>query len=460
DMLRRVNDNGGILNMTIGGLTPDGQNAVNDLTYLILEATRELKMKVPNLCLRLTDKSSERLWNFAMDGVSSGQSLPALYNDDVYVPMVKRSGFSQEDANNYTLIGCSQTAVPYTSNLMCAVGLFTPAKMLDLALHNGFDTRQKKQVGIYSGDMTLFDNFEQVFDAYCNQMKYCVQKGVERANFDMRVRKKVLSSSRTLLMPECVERGMGIYEGGCSKYGAHSQIIGLTNTADALTAIKKIVFDEKFCNMAELITALDCNFDGFETLRVKLEAAPKFGNNIEEADNMRVRITRDIYKEITSYPAEMGGTFWAGEVIFIFHMGQGACVGALPDGRKAWAPLADSAGASQGRDTDGITSLFNSCSKLPYDKYYYTSINLNVKFRKILWDEQRQNVTAMFKTFFEMGGGQLQINVVDSEDLKNAMERPDEYRSLIVRVGGFSAYFVQLSKQQQEEIISRTEHAI
>ncbi|MCL2741405.1 MAG: hypothetical protein FWE70_04760 [Oscillospiraceae bacterium] len=458
DMMRRVEGNGGILNMTIGGLTPDGGDAVSDLTYLIMEATRELRMKGPNLCLRIRADSDPRLWEEAMESLSTGQSLPALYNDDVYVPMMGRAGFGEADSNGYTLIGCSQAAVPYTSNLNCAVGLFTPAKMLELALHDGYDTRTEAQVGPHTGDAAGFTDFGQVMEAYGAQMRHCVAMGVSMANMDMRARRRVLSSSRTLLMPECVERGLGFHEGGCSSYGAHSQIVGLTNVADSLAAIKEVVFDQGHCAMGELIEALDADFMGHEGLRARLMAAPKFGNDIAYVDGLRARVTSDIYAEITSYPAELGGRFWAGEVIFIFHFGQGACVGALPDGRRAYGPLADSAGAGQGRDMGGVTALLKSCARLPFGEAFYTSVNLNVKFGRVLWDGQRDKVKVLLMEYFAMGGGQLQVNVADAAELREAMERPEEHKSLTVRVGGFSAYFTQLPREQQLEIASRTTH--
>ncbi|MCL2664991.1 MAG: hypothetical protein FWE82_05210, partial [Defluviitaleaceae bacterium] len=380
DMLRRADECGGILNMTIGGKTPDGFSAVNDLTFLIMEATRELGFKAPNLCLRISADSGEKLWNEAIDGLSRGQSIPALYNDETFIPMMRRAGFNENDANNYTLAGCSQAVVPYISNLNCDVGLYNPAKMLDLALHDGFDTKLGKQVGPHTGNAKTFSSFAQIYDAYCGQMKYCVAKGAALNNHDIAARKKILSSVRTLLMPECIEKGLGVLEGGCTYYGIQGEVIGLTNASDSLAAINHLVFEKNLLSLAELIDAIDSNFDGNERIKKMCENAPKFGNGIKEADDLRARITKEFYSELTSCPAEFNGTHWPGEVIFVYHMGCGEAVGALPDGRGAAQPLADSAGPSQGSDINGATRMLASCAALPHDESYYTSINVNIKF--------------------------------------------------------------------------------
>ena len=460
DMLRRVEDNGGILNMTIGGVTPEGEDAVNDLTYLVMEATRELGFKGPNLCLRITKDSDERLWDELAKNLKTGQALPAIYNDGVFIKMLTRAGVGQNDANNYCLAGCSQAVIPGRSNYNCDVGLYTPAKMLDLALHNGFDTRIQKQVGPYTGDVRTFTHFEQVMDAYNAQMKYCVEKGVALNNHDIATRKTFLSCVRTILMPECIEKGLSFLEGGCTYNGIQGEVVGLTNTADSLTAIKELAFDKKVMNMGELMSAIDNDFEGYESIRARLKKASKFGNGIDEADRMRYKITKDLYDELTSYPCEFGGTHWPGEVIFVYHMSEGEKIGALPDGRKAWAALADSAGPSQGNDINGVTSALNSCMRLPHNESYFTSINVNLKFPKYLWIGNHKKIMTLFKAYFGMGGCQLQVNVQDRQTMLDAMENPEAHRYLVVRIGGFSCYFTQLSREYQLEIISRTESGV
>jgi len=458
-MLLRVDECGAILNMTIGGITPTGEDAVNDLTYLILEATRELKLKGPNLCLRINKFNTEKLWNEAGKSLSTGQALPALYNDEVFINMLKNNGITEEDANNYTLAGCSQAVIPGKSNFNCDVGLYVPAKMLDLALHNGFDTRTGKQVGPKTGNPASFTSYDQFYTAYREQMKYCVDKGTALNDQDVRARSNMFSTVRTLLIPECIKKGISVMQGGATYNGIQGEVIGITNTANSLTAIKQLVFDEKKITFNELIRALDTNFVGYENIRSMLLKVPKFGNDTEEPDKIRSEITRDIYSELLSHEAEHGGVHWPGEVIFSYHLSEGIYVGALPDGRYAYTVLADSAGPTQGTDTNGLTSVLNSAAKLPFD-LLCTSINLNLKFPKTTWEENKQKILLALQTYFKTGGSQLQINVTDTKLLKDAIKNPQNHKNLIVRVGGFSAYFIHLEKDLQLEIISRTEAMI
>ena len=456
-MLQRANECS-ILNMTIGGLTPDGEDAVNDLTYLIMESVRELKLKCPNLCLRVSRFDTPRLWKEIGINLSTGQALPALYNDDVFIPMLGKAGIHQNDANNYTLAGCSQAVIPGKSNFNCDVGLYVPAKMLELALHNGLDPRTKKQTGPQTGDPVFFQTYDDLYRAYRDQMMYCVAKGASLNNQDVRARKGMLSCVRTILMPECMHKGIGILEGGSTYNGIQSEVIGLTNTANSLMAVKTLVYDEQKITMEQLLQALNADFNGFEDVHAMLLGAPKFGNNHREADSIRYEITRDIYAQLSSHAAELGGFHWPGEVIFSYHVSQGYYVGALPDGRHAYTPLADSAGPSQGTDTKGVTAMLLSAAGLPFDMPC-TSINVNVKFAMNLWQEQKDKIITVFQSYFYMGGGQLQINVLDARALRDALEHPMEHKSLVVRVGGFSAYFVELPRDVQLEIISRTEIA-
>jgi formate C-acetyltransferase len=330
--------------------------------------------------------------------------------------------------------------------------------MLNLALHNGFDTRLQKQAGPQTGDAASFQTFDDLYRAYREQMVYCVEKGAALNNQDVRARKDFLSCVRTFLIPECIEKGIGVLQGGATYNGIQGEVVGLTNTANGLIAVKKLIYDEQKFSMKQLIQALDANFEGYEDIRSMLLHAPKFGNNHLEVDNLRYEITRDLYMELSSHKAELGGVHWGGEVIFSYHISQGYCVGALPDGRLAYTPLADSAGPSQGTDTSGLTAVLLSASKLPFNMLC-TSINLNLKFSLNLWFEQKDKILTAFQSYFQIGGGQLQINVLDACALRDALDHPMEHKSLVVRVGGFSAYFVELPRDLQLEIISRTETA-
>lgn len=460
DVMRRIDENGSIINMTIGGTDRQGNTAVNELTYIVMEATREMRFKGPNLCLRLTASSEKRLWDNVAENLSTGQALPALYNDEVFPAMLKKYGVHPEDADDYCLAGCSQAIIPGKSNYSCDMGIYTPLKMLELALFDGYDHRLGKQVSIKTGDAGRFVSFEEVMAAYKKQMKYCVKAGVALNNHDNLARKGFLSCVRTIFTHPCIERGKGIFDGGAQYYGVHGEVAGITNTANALAAIKEFVFDRKLLTMGTLLTALRENFFGYENIRAMLKDCPaKFGNDRAFVDNLRGALARDIYNEISSFRDTNGWVHWPGEVIFNYYYDQGKYCIASADGRDAGSVLADSAGPSQGTDVSGPTAVINSALKLPHD-LLYTSINLNLKFPRKLWDSARQKIISLFVVYFAHSGSQLQINVLDRDELLRAMECPEMYRGLIVRVGGYSAYFTQLPEEFQREIISRTENIV
>jgi pyruvate-formate lyase len=239
------------------------------------------------------------------------------------------------------------------------------------------------------------------------------------------------------------------------------ECFGITNVADSLIAIKKAVFEKHIISFKELIDALKVNFKGYESMRLYLlNNVPKFGNDIQEVDEIRKDISDFVYKEMRKQKGVAGGNYIPGEVIFVSHEWAGKNVGATPDGRLSGEVLADSAGASQGRDKKGPTALLNSVLNIPIDGPL-TSIVLNIKFMKSLWNEPNTiiKIRSLFKSFFKRSGMQLQVNVCDTETLKLAMQNPEKYSSLIIRVGGYSAYFSTLSRTLQEEIIKRTEYS-
>jgi pyruvate-formate lyase len=249
-----------------------------------------------------------------------------------------------------------------------------------------------------------------------------------------------------------------MFHGGAHYCAVQNECAGLTNTANSLMAIKKVVFEEKQMTLPELVNILARNFEGHEDIRNKLRnRVPKFGNDLEEVDSIRKEISEDFYKEVTKYEGQIGGIHWPGEVVFIYHEQFGKLTGATPDGRYACQPMADSAGAAQGTDMMGPTALLNSMLKLP-QHLCHTCCVLNMKFSKYIWDKNKDKILDLFQGYFNRGGFQLQINVLDSKELEEARKHPEKYSSLVVRVGGFSDYFVRLSPELQDEIIRRTEH--
>lgn len=456
-MLIKAEECGGILNMTMGGVLKDGSSAVNELTWLMIRAVRENGFRSPNLTLRFTADSSLALWSEAHLSLSTGQGLPALYNDDVIIPMLLEMGYPIGEARDYCLAGCSQVILPGRCNFACDIGCYNLLKVLELAMRDGRDGFFGKQVGIHTGKAAELDSFERLKTAFDEQMKYMVAVGTSINNKDIRLRKREGACVRSLVNHDCIERGKGFFHGGARFYAVENEACGITNAADSLYALKKFIYEEKVMSLPELVEILDKDWENNEALRKRLRNKyEKFGNDDGEVDDLRGLIAGEWYREMQKYPGELGGVHWPGEVVFIYHEIFGLKTAASPDGRKSGQPMASSAGASSGLDMHGPTALLNSMLKIP-QRECRTCCILNMAFQKRLWSANRDVMVEMFRHYFRKGGFQLQINVTDHETLVKAKQDPEKYASLVVRVGGFSDYFCLLNPNLQEEIIARTE---
>lgn len=462
DFMIKVEQVNSIQNMTIGGVDAAGNDFYTELTGLILDVTREVAFKGPNLCLRVTETMPPHIWNKALDSIKSGIGLPALYNDGVYIGNLVQSGIPPEEAWNYCLAGCSQVMIPGKCNFMNDIGLFNAAKIAELTLYDGFDPRTGVQVGPHTGAAADFQDFSELMDAFYKQLDYFCGLEVSIQNKEVQyVAKKEGYALRSLFMQGCLETARSVFEGGALYNNIELEVIGITNAADQLYAIKKGVFEERRMTLSKLCAALSRNWEGAEEERRYFKQLPKFGNDDEGVDTLRAEISRAIYERFNQEPAVLGGRFVPGEVIFISHIGCGAAVGATADGRKKGAPLADSAGAAGGNDQHGPTALLNSVLHIPVNQYLLTSVVTNLKFLPEVFkgEKGKQAAKDLLGAFFEQGGMQVQINVFQSADLRDAQRHPENYRNLIVRVGGYSDYFVNLSPELQTEIINRNGHA-
>jgi formate C-acetyltransferase len=456
----KVAQTGHIQNLTIGGQTPEGADATNELTYIALEATRYCHRPHPNLCLRLHPGSPQRLWEEGVRTIAAGTGTPALYNDAPTIAGMMRLGVPLEEARDWCPAGCSQTVIPGRAHFMNDAGLVNAAKILELALHDGYDNRLQAQVGPRTGAPESLGSFEAVEEALRRQISYFAELEARVNNLNYRhFAAREGYALRSLFTQDCVARGKNIWHGGARYNGLEGEIAGLTNLADSLAAIREVVFEKKLTTLAELVAALDADFAGHDTLRAALKQAPKFGNGDPRVDELRARFSDFLYRELQKQPAEGGGVFIPGEVVFTYHESCGRKTGASADGRLAYTVLADSAGASQGQDRQGPTALLQSAAGLPHD-LGTTSIVLNMKFAPSFFatPDGIGKMIALFKTYFQAGGLQAQINVLDRQTLIEAQAQPEAHANLVVRVGGFSAYFVALSRDLQNDIIARTAH--
>ena len=460
DCFLKIEQVGAIQNLCIGGVDKDGSDNFSELTRLIIKAARELGYKGPNLCLLTTPTMPDTIWDEALACIASGIGLPALYNNGIFIDTLIRSGYPLQDARGYSLAGCSQLMIPGQCNFMNDIGMFNAMKVGEIAMYDGYDPGTGAQVGIRTGDD--FVNFEDLYDAFIKQLDYFISIEVSLHNSDIRYRAaKEGYVLRTLFVQNCLENAIYIMDGGARYNNVELEIIGITNLADHLYAIKQLVFEEKRATYAQIKNALKNNWVGYEDLRAMFRAAPKFGNGHDGVDEIRANLTEHIYKAFNDSKGALGGVYIPGEVIFVAHEWNGRATGATADGRKAGDVLADSAGASQGYDVNGPTALMQSVLKLPVKDYMLTSVVLNLRFLPSTIKSKRsaERIRRLFEGFFIQGGMQLQINVCDADTLRAAQVDPESYGSLIVRVGGYSDYFVRLSKVLQDEIIERTAHS-
>ena len=463
DFWFKLDSVGAIQNMTVGGVDYDGNPIYSKLTEMCIKATAELGYKGPNLCLRITKNMPDYIWNATIESIKTGNGLPALYNDELYTNTLLNFGYDIKYARGYCFAGCSQLMIPGVCNFINDIGMINVAKIAEIALYDGFDPRTDRQVGIHTGKPEEIKSFGEVLQAYKKQLDYFCQIEADIHNKEYKYRfEREGYAMRTLFIGDCIENGRNIYDGGARFNSIELEVIGITNAADHLYAIKNLVFDNKIITLSELAEILKNNWQDQEYLRKIALKCDKFGNDKPEVDEIRRDITERIYSNFNNAESEMGGIFIPGEVIFTAHDWCGACTGATADGRLAHTVLADSAGASQGFDMNGPTALMNSVLKLPVDKYLLTSTITNIKFSTDIFKDENatEKIQKLFGIFFNRGGMQLQINVCDAETLKKAQENPKEYASLIVRVGGYSDYFVNISKALQDEIIIRSSQSI
>ncbi len=443
-------------NLCVSGLKPDGTDGTNDLTFMCMEATKRCQKVAPNLSLRVHKDSPDEVWMKAIEVIETGVGMPALYNDNVLVPAMMRYGISEEDARDYAMNGCSQVDIQGKSHMGLEDGEVNLLKCLELAMNNGFDPLRGRQITPKTGDN--FQSFDDLMNAYKKQVEYATMRVCKAANIVQKAHAETSPNLfRSLFIDDCIEKGINFKAGG-PRYN-HGQILtqGIANTADSLAVIKKLVFEEKRITMTELMDAMRNDFPDEQFRQMLVNSAPKYGNDDDYVDAFAREIVDHFYTALNKHKTWRGGTYGGGSIVFTRAVSFGGNVGATPDGRRARTILADSVGPTRGRDKNGPTAMFKSVAKTPQVLAQSTYL-LNVKFTPSVLRENKEKVIALFKTYFAEGGQQIQVNVVDKETLLKAKSDPDSYHNLVVRVGGFSAYFTRLSHEYQDCIIARTEH--
>jgi len=447
-------------NLTIGGQNADGSDATNDLTKLILEATADIRVTQPSVSFRWHKNTPEDIKLKVVDVISKGLGMPGLFNDDAIIPMMIEKGTKPPEAHEYSVLGCVEPIIGGKSDPRQNIGYVNLPKILEIALNNGRDPKSGKVIGRETGDPRDFKSFSELWLAYEEQIDYTIEL-LTRAD---RVAAAVHAQNTptpfiSALLEGCNESGKTMQEGGAVYNSGGIMGVGIAIAADSLEVLQKFVFEKKEISMNELLEILSSNYEGHEELRIRLENDPsKYGNDIERVDFLARDIGRAFCNSIQSRMTTRNGPYHGALFSVSMYIPQGEVLGATPDGRKAGHMISDGVSPTQNRDVNGPTAAMKSVSRLDHGLCYNGTL-YNMKFTPDFFDTEsrRKKFISMVDTYFRMGGFHVQFNVVSRETLEDAKVNPLQHRDLIVRVAGYSAYFIELDPFVQDEVIARTE---
>ncbi|HWR41850.1 glycyl radical protein [Sporomusa sp.] len=448
-------------NLIVGGQTTDGRDSTNELSYLCLEATENVRLPQPSLSIRFHQGTPQKFLIKSSEVAALGLGMPAMYNDHVIIPSLAARGVSLEDARDYCVIGCVEPQKGGKTEGWHDAAFFSLAKCLELALNDGVDPISGVQLGLKTGTLATMPTFDEVMDAYRTQIEYFVKLLVISNNCcDIAHGSICPLPLLSSMVQDCVVKGKSLQEGGAHYNFTGPQGVGVANVGDALVALKKLVYAEEVISRTTLADALNKNWTGYENERqVMLNQAPKFGNDDDAADELARLAARIYCEEVEKYTNPRGGQFQAGLYPVSANVPLGAVVGALPDGRLSGTPLADGVSPVSGRDIKGPTAAAKSVAKLDHEIASNGTL-FNQKFlpNALKGEAGLGNLAALIRSYFSLGGLHVQFNVISKETLEDAQRNPEQYRGLVVRVAGYSAFFTSLDKSLQEDIIARTEH--
>lgn len=459
-------------NVTVGGQTPDGRDAVNELSRLILKSVAHCHLPQPNLTVRYHKGLSDEFMRECIEVIRCGFGMPAFNNDEIIIPSFLSLGVAKEDAYNYSAIGCVEVAVPGKWGYRCTgMSFLNFPKTLLIALNDGVDGKSGKRVAAGAGHFLSMESFEDVMHAWDVFVRnFCRQAVILDSCADLVLEQEVPDILCSALTDDCIARGKHLKEGGAVYDFISDLQVGIANLGDSLAAIKKCVYDDKTVSRRALWDALLHDFEGAEgeAIRQKLLAAPKYGNDDDYVDALVVQGYDSYIDEIAKYKntrfgrGPIGGVYYAGTSSISANVPQGAGTSATPDGRHAGEPLAEGCSPSHSMDVNGPTSVLKSVSKLRTDKITGgVLLNQKVIPSMLQKPQDREKLMLLIRTFFdELHGFHIQYNVVSRETLLDAQKHPEQHGDLIVRVAGYSAFFNVLSRQTQNDIIERTEQVL
>ena len=442
-----------------GGVRADGSDAVNELSYLMLDVIEEMRIPQPSSMVQISKKTPDNFLKRALKIIRTGFGQPSVFNTDVIIQELLRQGKRIEDARDGGASGCVETGA-FGKECYILTGYFNLVKVLETTLNNGLDPRTRQKIGLETGDPTKFGSFDELFDAFKRQLNHFVDVKIKGNNVIEQLYAEHLPVPfLSLLIDDCIVKGKDYNDGGARYNTSYIQGVGLGTVTDSLVAVSYQVFDEKQIAMRELLKALKADFGGYETVRqMLLNKTPKYGNDDEYADNVMRAVFEVYYEAIEGRPNTKGGTYRINLLPTTVHVYFGRVTGATPDGRKGLEPLSEGVSPVQGADRKGPTAVIKSVSKIDHARTGGTLLNQKFAPELLADEEGLDKLAHLIRTYFKLDGHHVQFNVVDAETLRDAQKHPERYGDLLVRVAGYSDYFVNLSLELQNEIIKRTEH--
>jgi pyruvate-formate lyase len=450
---RHIFFNGRII---LGGKGRPNEANADRFALLAMEATRRVIETEPQLTLRFYKGQNPALMAKALDVLAEGRTYPMLYNDDVNIPAVASAfGVDEVEAANYLPYGCGEYLLDHRSYGSPNAVLSMP-KALEAVLNNGKDLLTGQELGLALGEFSSFETFEQLLTAYKKQVEYHLLYLAQHHAWEYKAENASAAFLFvSMLYDDCIEKGRSLVNRGPVYTGGIVETFGMVNTADSLAVIKRLVYDEQRLAPEQMLAALQADFAGYEAEHRLMKAVPKYGNDDDHADAIMQEVSRHVGAACQAMSKRVGlDYFLVVNINNYANVSTGAAAGASADGRRAGAPFANGNTPTAGNDTRGVTAFLNSIVKP--NPHYHAGYVHNMKFSKQMFTRQRPKLEALLNTYFARGGTQAMITVVSRGDLENAMREPEKYRNLIVRVGGFSARFVELDRQVQLDILNRT----
>ena len=447
-------------NLNTGGITPDGQNGVNDVSYLILDCMDEMKLLQPSSNVQISRKTPQKFLKRACEIARKGWGQPAFYNTEAQTMELVNAGKSLEDARRGGSSGCVETGA-WGSEAYILTGYLNIPKVFQLTLYNGFDKESGKQLGLKTGEAKDFKSYDELWDAFQKQLKYIIDIKIRGNNvIEKLYAENMPAPCLSVVTNDCISNAKDYNAGGARYNTNYIQGVGIGTVTDCITAVKYNVFDKKNFTMEELLEAMDHNFEGYDAIfRMVHDKTPKYGNDDDYADAIMQDVFNLYHDLITGRPTMRGGKYGVDMLPTTCHVYFGEVIGATANGRKANIPVSEGISPEKSADVNGPTAVIKSCAKMDHLATAGTLLNQKFTPDVVAGEKGLENMASLIRSYFAMDGHHVQFNVIDRQTLIEAQKHPDDYRDLIVRVAGYSDFFRNLSKPLQDEIINRTEQS-